>query len=199
MNYEQIYNDLYRIGYHSKGKNHGRKFVLDIVTSEIEFSTVLDCGCANGFTVREFQKHHKKAYGIDISEIAIHYASEKFGIINCIQANILSIPYKDKFFNAVFSCDVLEHLIPEDVPTALKEMARVSNKYLFLKICYDVEGNTEFLKELKKDSRKYENIMNLHLTVMDKMEWIKMITSITGMKYWKTLSQDLMIFRHKGV
>jgi ubiquinone/menaquinone biosynthesis C-methylase UbiE len=199
MNYKRLYEDLYKIGYHAKGKNHGRKFVLDIIKAEIEFSRVLDCGCANGFAVKEFQKHHKEAYGIDISSIAIRLASEKFGIRNCIEGNLLDLPYKNNFFNAVFSCDVLEHLIPEDIDKALSEISRVSNKYLFLKICYEVEGNTEFLKELKTVSGKYVNIDNLHLTIMTKNEWIEKICSVTGMNYWKTISKDLMVFRHKGV
>jgi len=199
MNYQRLYESLYKIGYHAKGKNHGRRFVKDIIKAEFNFNKVLDVGCANGFSVREFQKNHKTGYGIDVSSIAIRYAAEKYGIRNCIEANIMDLPFKDNFFDAVFSCDVLEHLAPDDINHAIKEISRVAKKFLFLKICYTVEGNTEFLEELKTISKRYKNIDNLHLTIMDKMGWINKIVRLTRMKYWKTISDDLMIFRYKGV
>jgi 2-polyprenyl-3-methyl-5-hydroxy-6-metoxy-1,4-benzoquinol methylase len=43
-----------------------------------------------------------------------------------------AIPYPDKTFDTVVCLDVLEHLIPEDVEPALREMDRVSKGLLFL-------------------------------------------------------------------
>ena len=94
-------------------------------------ASVLEVGCSNGLALKRFQNEGFKTYGIDISEIATRYASEKFGVWNVVQGDILDIPFKDNLVDAIFSCDVLEHLHPKDLDKAIDELVRVTNNYLF--------------------------------------------------------------------
>lgn len=194
MDYKYIYETLYKLGYHDKGKNHGSSYIRHFVNN-YKFDTILEVGCANGSAVRDLHKNKKQAYGIDISSVAIRYCTEVTCVRNCIEASALDIPYKDKFFDAVFSCDVLEHLTPEDTRIAIKEIVRVAKHYLFLKISPELEFNRDWLNKAKAQKiRGFENIDNLHLTVMPHKEWIGMITEDRRVSFEKNIS-DLLIFR----
>ena len=195
MNYKRIYERLYDIGYHDKGKNHGVKYVKPICR-EFAFSTLLEVGCANGITTHKFHKRNKIAYGIDISSIAVRYATEQFGVRNVIEGNILDIPFKDNFFDAVFSCDVLEHLEPDDIKPAIMEILRVANHFIFAKISPSIEGNKEFLNKAKVQFRgEFKKVKNLHLSVFPIKEWVKKFEEHRKIRYYKTICRDLLVFR----
>ena len=171
MNYYEIYEKLYSIGYHSKLKNHGRRYVK-YLCSRFPFKTVLDVGCSNGQAVKEFKKLRKRAFGLDASDIAVRYAGSKSYVSNCVLASATDIPFKDNFFDAVFSCDMLEHLTERDAAKAIKELIRVSNKYLFLIIDGEEERNRDWLIKAKKEFPKvFKDIENLHLTVLPVEKW----------------------------
>ena len=195
MNYRQLYDALYSVGYHAKAKNHGHRYVRRICDS-FKFKKILDVGCSNGLACVNFHDKGKKAYGIDVSEIAIRYANERYGARNCIIANAADIPFKDNWFDAVFSCDVLEHLTPEDANRAIKEICRVSSKYLFLVIDFKIEGNREFLIKVQREKEIFRGIDNLHLTIWPQEKWLGKFSQYGFKKI--TDIQDLMVFEYEG-
>lgn len=171
MNYYKIYEKLYSIGYHSKQKNHGKRYVWKLANN-YEFKTILDVGCSNGVAVYHFKKLGKRAYGLDVSEIAIRYANEKTGARNCLMASATDIPYRDKFFDAVFSCDVLEHLTPDDAKRAIDEIVRVARAYVFIKVDGEPEKNRTWIDEGKvRWPKLFGGIDNLHLTTWPINKW----------------------------
>ena len=48
-----------------------------------------------------------------------------------IQASGFDIPFKDNYFDLVFSNNVLIHISPDDINVVLSEMHRVSSKYIY--------------------------------------------------------------------
>lgn len=44
------------------------------------------------------------------------------------------LPWPDNFFNFIFLCDVVEHLVPSDIPNLIKEIERVLIKNCYLVI-----------------------------------------------------------------
>jgi len=93
---------------------------------------VLDVGCAHGFIVKRLNDVGISAYGIDISKYAVDNKAHQ----NVIEADILDIPFKDGYFDFVYSSDVLEH-IPEDrVDDAIYEIVRVGKRGL-IEITYE--------------------------------------------------------------
>ena len=192
MNYSDLYNTLYKYGYHAMLKNHGLRYAKGF-TVDYDFESILEVGCSNGAAVKYLQKNDKKAFGIDVANIAIRYAQEKYGTINCNEASVLDIPFKDKWFDAVFTCDVLEHLMPEDIDKGISEIKRVAKDILFIKVDDKVEGNTEFTDKIHKAGH-YKEIKNLHLTVMPIDEWIKKFESCGKWKLREKYMKDLLVF-----
>lgn len=190
MNYFKIYEFLYKNGYHARGKNHGQKYV-DKLCNIFDFDTILEVGCSQGLTVGKFLKRRKLAFGIDVSLNAVKQATgKKYGIPNCIQASATDIPFIDNFVDAVFTCDVLEHLTESDIDKALDEIARVSSMYLFIVIDDKAEGNRDWIELGKqKYPELFAKIPNLHLTVQPIKWWIKKIET-RGYKLIKRMQRE---------
>ena len=91
---------------------------------------VLDLGCGSGRHVVYLAEHGFEVYGIDIAEAGIQIAQDwlrrndlnaDFKIGNLFR----ELPYKDGFFDAVISIQVLHHARIKDVRDAIKEIERV--------------------------------------------------------------------------
>jgi len=70
-------------------------------------------------------------YGIEIQDRAINYAKHRTDNLNIIKGDALDIPFKDNFFDLVFTHGVLIHISPENIEKATNEIYRVSNKYIW--------------------------------------------------------------------
>jgi len=70
-------------------------------------------------------------YGIEIQDRAINYAKHRADNLNIIKGDALNIPFKDNFFDLVFTSGVLIHISPDNINKALSEIYRVSNKFLW--------------------------------------------------------------------
>lgn len=160
--YQSMYNRLYRFGYHKDPNYSHAKRVCDYLVRTYEFESVLDIGCAMGWSVNYFAEHGKEAKGIDVSEIAAQKATQLGREVHCGSAT--SIPFEDKCFDVVMSTDCYEHLRPDDVDTAIKEAFRVSRKYLCFTIATERDHNRLWRLIAGKP---------LHLTIMSLDEWIE--------------------------
>lgn len=70
--------------------------------------------------------------GVDISELFLKEGAKEYNILRekLICADALNLPFEDKSFDFVCSIDFIEHI--SDVSNALKEIARVANKYVII-------------------------------------------------------------------
>lgn len=95
---------------------------------------ILDAGCGEGFTLNKlFQnKIGSKLEGIDFSKDAISLGKKIHPHLSLRQGDIYKLPYKDNSFDLVLSTEVLEHL--KEPEKALKEIIRVSKKYILLSV-----------------------------------------------------------------
>lgn len=196
VDYKKHYDMLYELGYHDMGKNHGRDYMAWVYKNfRDKFETILDVGCSNGQAVRLAYRNNKIGYGIDVSSIAIRYCYRD-QIRNCIEGSVLDIPFKDNFFDAVFSCDVLEHLHPNDLDRGLDEMVRVTKKFMFIKVAGGPEENTEHIDKAKKVYGSQWHIDQLHITLMNLDEWKHKILS-KGFELHKKNFKGMMAFVKK--
>jgi len=99
---------------------------------------VLDCGCGLGHYIKAFADYGVDAYGFDKSKEAVIRIPYKEVKDKVIEGSLKQIPYKDDFADLVLCYDILEHIPEEEIDGAIKELARVSSKYILLSItCID--------------------------------------------------------------
>lgn len=101
---------------------------------DLKIETVLDVGCGEGFTLNKLKekKIGKIHEGIDYSKEAIALGKKTYSNLHIFEGDICDLKYKDNSFDLVICSEVLEHL--EDPQKALKELVRVSKKYILLSV-----------------------------------------------------------------
>ena len=101
---------------------------------KLNISSILDAGAGEGFTLEYLRKRNigKTYEGIDFLEKAIEIGTKIHPNITFKKGSIYEMPYKENSFDLVLSTEVLEHL--EDPKIALKEIFRVSKKYVLLSV-----------------------------------------------------------------
>ena len=93
---------------------------------------ILEVGCNIANQLLNLQRMgFTDLWGIEISVYAIDIAKNKTQNINVVKSSALNIPFKDSFFDLVFTSGVLIHINPEDLPKAMDEIYRVSKKYIW--------------------------------------------------------------------
>lgn len=104
------------------------------VLKDLQIDTVLDVGCGEGFTLSKLKENKigKKYEGIDASREAIYIGKKQYPELNLKEGNIYKLDYKDNSLDLVICTEVLEHL--ENPEKALRELLRVSKKYLIISV-----------------------------------------------------------------
>jgi len=70
-------------------------------------------------------------YGIEPQEYAVELSKQRTRGINIIRGNAFDLPFKDNYFDLVFTSGVLIHISPEKIKDALKEIVRCSRKWIW--------------------------------------------------------------------
>jgi glycosyltransferase involved in cell wall biosynthesis/2-polyprenyl-3-methyl-5-hydroxy-6-metoxy-1,4-benzoquinol methylase len=136
----------------------GYRFAVDKVCQLLNFRSVLDVGCAQGFAVNEFLRRGYKVNGCDISKyIVTHPIRELWDKKVLFHAQASNLPFGDKSFHLVFCTDVMEHIPKKDVLPSIYEMKRIASRYLFFTIC--LHPST------------HRNIIEYHATVLPRSWW----------------------------
>jgi len=96
--------------------------------------SILDVGAGEGFTLQKLKdnKIGEKLEGIEYMDEAIKLGKHYHPDITIKKGDIYKLPYKDNSFDVVICSEVMEHL--EDPEKALKELKRVTKKYLLLSV-----------------------------------------------------------------
>ena len=92
---------------------------------------VLEVGCNVGNQLNCLQNlGFKELYGIDVQAYAVEKAKKITKGINIIKGSAFDIPFKDNYFDLVFTAGVLIHVSPDDINIALDEIYRCSKRYV---------------------------------------------------------------------
>ncbi|MCD6404591.1 MAG: class I SAM-dependent methyltransferase, partial [Planctomycetes bacterium] len=90
--------------------------------------SILDAGCGDGFLTDSLPAH-LRVVGLDFSEVALsHVRREK------VLASISEMPFPNDSFDLVMANDVLEHMPPDAYRSALKEILRISARYVLITV-----------------------------------------------------------------
>lgn len=95
-----------------------------VMNQSHESCKVLDAGCGKGRFLKNLLKEMpcNKYYAMDISENVMEYIENKE--IVKTKGSLTNIPFKDNYFDIVYTVEALEHAI--DTKMCIKEMARVT-------------------------------------------------------------------------
>ena len=103
------------------------------IVSACGVGRTLDIGSGEGLLVASLLRRGVNAHGIDVSEVVTERSNKRMPG-RFTHGSVLALPFADASFQNVVSTDCMEHLAPEDVPKALKEIHRVASRYVFLQL-----------------------------------------------------------------
>jgi ubiquinone/menaquinone biosynthesis C-methylase UbiE len=93
---------------------------------------VLDLGCGRGEIVLQCASHGADVYGLDYSLAALEIAGRlriettaTMGRLSLERGSALRLPFADETFDLVFMLDIVEHLYPSELHSAIGEARRV--------------------------------------------------------------------------
>lgn len=98
--------------------------IKEIVVDLPSDAKILDIGCGKGRYIKNLCKDYpdKIFFAVDLSEKVLDYFS--IDNVEKKRGNLTNIPYKDNYFDMVYSCEALEHAV--DIESAIREMCRVT-------------------------------------------------------------------------
>lgn len=92
---------------------------------------ILEVGCNVGNQLKTLQKAgFSSLFGLEINKKALQTA-RKNKELSLVEGSAFDIPFKDIFFDLVFTSGVLIHISPDDLPKAVDEIYRVAKKYIW--------------------------------------------------------------------
>lgn len=121
-----------------------------------------------------------RLYGIELQEYAVELSKMKTKKINIIQGSAFDVPFKDGFFDLVFTSGVLIHIAPEHINSALCEIHRVSKKYIWGFEYYsdnyqqiDYRGNENLMWKTNFADLYFSNFADLKIVKRQKFQYLQ--------------------------
>lgn len=99
---------------------------------DIENMRILEVGCNVGEQLLFLQRMGAKhLYGIELQSYAVEQAKGVTQGINIIQGQGDDIPFRDEYFDLVFTSGVLIHIPPGKLSAVMNEIVRCSKTYIW--------------------------------------------------------------------
>jgi pseudaminic acid biosynthesis-associated methylase len=134
---------------------------------------ILEVGSNIGNQLLLLQKMgFKNLYGIEINDYAVELSKQRTNNINIIQGSAFDIPFKNEYFDLVFTSGVLIHISPHDINLVLNEIYKCTKKYIWGFEYYN-EKYTEIIYRGKKDLLWKANFPQLYLSLFKDVKLIK--------------------------
>ena len=120
--------ELYRKNYGLSRTEMNERFLTGLDKS----LRILEVGSNIGNQLLCLQKMgFSNLYGIELQSYAVELSKSRTKNINIIQGNAFDIPFKDNYFDLVFTSGVLIHISPDDLVPVMNEMYRCARRYIF--------------------------------------------------------------------
>lgn len=120
-------DDLWRKNYGISRTELNLQFLKDVPKD----ARILEVGCniANQLVLLQ-NLGYAHLYGIEVQSYALDRGRSHTRGLNLIQSSAFDIPFKDGYFDLVFTSGVLIHIAPEDLPVAMAEIHRCARSFI---------------------------------------------------------------------
>lgn len=111
-----------------------RRFANTAALIPEDTRSLLDAGCGNGVFIKYLGKERPSLvlHGMDRSNAALKFVESEKTL-----GDVTSMPFPDASFDCVTCLEVLEHLPIEAYAKAVRELFRVSRKYIIVSVPYN--------------------------------------------------------------
>jgi SAM-dependent methyltransferase len=111
-------------------RHYVRLRVLLDALSTLEFDTLLDVGCAEGFFTNAIsERFGVKGWGVDIAVAAVAKMQFRYGLMG-VAADGARLPFGDGAFDLVLCTETIEHVL--DADGFFRELMRVARRYVVI-------------------------------------------------------------------
>jgi pseudaminic acid biosynthesis-associated methylase len=156
---------------------------------------ILEIGSNIGNQLLVLQKMgFKNLYGIEPQEYAIQLTKDRTLNINIIKGDAFNVPFKDEFFDIVFTSGVLIHIHKQNIKKAIREIYRCSNKYIW-GFEYYADKYTEIPYRGQKNLLWKANFPKIYMDTFPDLKIVK----IKFFKYLENNNIDVMYLLRKNV
>ncbi len=131
-------------------------------------------------------------YGIELQSYAVELSKSRTRRINIIEGSAFDIPYKDAYFGLVFTSGVLIHIAPSNVETAMGEIHRCTNKYIW-GLEYYADNYTEIPYRGHKNLLWKADFAGMYLDKFDDLEPVRQ----ERLEYLDSDNVDMMFLLEK--
>lgn len=99
---------------------------------KVEVTTVLEVGCNVGANLHWLSELLRPGdvFGVDVNEEALAGVRARYPFVNVVAASARQLPFRDRWFDMVFTAGVLIHLPPAVLSLAMGEIVRCAAKYV---------------------------------------------------------------------
>lgn len=163
-------NSLYKNEYGISRLEMNNRFLSGL---GLENKRVLEVGCNVGNQLVQLQQMgFEDLYGIELQAYAVEKAKGLTKGINIIQGMGDDIPFKDGFFDMVFTSGVLIHISPEKIDKVIEEIYRCTREYIW-GFEYYADEYTEVSYRGNKELLWKTNYCKLYLDKFSDLELVK--------------------------
>ena len=93
---------------------------------------ILEVGANVGYQLEGLRRiGYRNLYGIELQRYAVEKAKALHPGVDIIQGQATDLPFKDGYFDLVFTSGVLIHISPRNLPDVQSEMYRVARRWIF--------------------------------------------------------------------
>jgi SAM-dependent methyltransferase len=96
--------------------------------------SVLDVGCGAGVVSQELRRRFRRVVSADFTFNPLRQVRN--AQIPCVQGNACSLPFRNNAFDAVIATELIEHLSQAERHQVLKEMGRISQRFILVTVPY---------------------------------------------------------------